>query len=74
MVIFSQPGSSITANTNANRNIGAGFSYFSEWDYFRSSTITGWNSYGTCSRLKYLFYYTNYASYLTGATFASTYK
>jgi len=73
LVINARSGAAVTANTNANSNIGAGFSYFSEWDYFRTSTVSGWTA-GTCSRLKYLFYYTNYAAYLTGATFASTYK
>lgn len=64
-------------NTNAGNNIGSAFSYFSEWDYFQTSTITGFSSptnYGNCYMLKYLFYTTNYAAYLTGSTFTYNYK
>jgi hypothetical protein len=55
-------------------DIGAAFSYFSEWDYIKSSTISGWTSFGTCYKMNYLFYYTNYDLYLTGITFAFKYK
>jgi hypothetical protein len=33
-----------TANTATN--IGASYSYFSEWDYIKDSSITGWETYG----------------------------
>lgn len=59
---------------NAGNNIGAAFSYFSEWDYIRTSTFTGWQTYGTCYKMNYLYYYTNYAAYLTGASFLYSYK
>jgi len=70
-------------NVNAGNNIGSAFSYFSEWDYFQTSNITGFSNpinnsapdhYGNCSMLKYLFYTTNYAAYLTGSTFTYSYK
>lgn len=63
-----------TPTINSLNNIGAAFSYFSEWDYIKSSTLTGWESYGTCYKMSYLYYYTNYAAYLTGTTFAYSYK
>ena len=66
--------SPITVSTNSGNNIGGAFSYFSEWDYFQNSTISGFSSYGTCSMLSYLFYTTNYAAYLTGSTFTYSYK
>ncbi len=59
---------------NSGNSIGAAFSYFSEWDYIRSSTITGWSTYGTCQKMSYLYYYTNYAQFITGTTFAYSYK
>ncbi len=31
-----------TPTLNAANTIGSAFSYFSEWDYIRTSTITGW--------------------------------
>lgn len=64
----------MTITTNSVNNIGGAFSYFSEWDYFQGATITGFSSYGTCSMLSYLYYTTNYAAYLTGATFAYNFK
>lgn len=69
-------GTSPTVNGLASppNDIGAAFSYFSEWDYIRSSTISGWNSFGVCYKMNYLFYYTNYDLYLTGTTFAFKYK
>ena len=33
--------SPITITASAGDNIGGAFSYFSEWDYFQNSTITG---------------------------------
>ena len=66
--------SPITVTTNSGNNVGGAFSYFSEWDYFQGATITGFSSYGTCSMLTYLYYTTNYAAYLTGATFAYNFK
>jgi hypothetical protein len=75
MTMKANNGGSLTVNSG--NNIGAGFSYFSEWDYFNTTTaasITGWTTYGTCVMLKYLYYYTNYANYLTGSTFSSSYK
>jgi hypothetical protein len=27
---------------NSGNNIGAAFSYFSEWNYIKDSTVTGW--------------------------------
>lgn len=62
-----------TVNTNSANNIGSAFSYFSQWNYFSGSTITGFSTYGTCYKLSYLYYYTNYALYLTGTTFSSFY-
>lgn len=70
--LFAKSPSTLTVNS-AN-NIGAGFSYFSEWDYFRNSTWTGWTSFGTCQIMRYLFYKTNYDAYLSGSTFTSSYK
>lgn len=72
MVLRANSAGTVTANSGDN--IGAGFSYFAEWDYFRNSTWTGWESYGTCEILKYLYYVTNYAAFLTGSTFTSSYK
>ena len=67
--------SPIAVTTNSGNNIGGAFSYFSEWDYFGTSTISGFSSYGTCSMLSYLYYTTNYAAYLSsGTTFAYSYK
>jgi len=31
-----------TPTLNAGNNIGSAYSYFSEWDYIRDSTLTGW--------------------------------
>jgi hypothetical protein len=59
---------------NSANNIGAAYSYFAEWDYIKASTITGWESYGTCYKMSYLYYYTNYVLYLTGSAFAYSYK
>jgi hypothetical protein len=58
---------------NSNNNIGGAFSYFSEWDYFLSSNITGWTN-GQCYKMTYLYYYTNYADYLNSIAFAYKYK
>ena len=58
---------------NSGDNLGAAFLYFSEWDYFGSSTVSGWPN-GDCYIMKYLLYQTNYDDYLTGSTFAYTYK
>jgi hypothetical protein len=66
--------SPVSLTTNSGNNIGSAFSYFSEWDYFGSSTVTGFSSYGTCYTLKYLYYTTNYAAYLLGSTFTFSYK
>lgn len=33
--------SPISLETNSGNNIGSAFSYFSEWDYFGSSSVTG---------------------------------
>jgi hypothetical protein len=74
LVINAQSPGAVTVNANANLQIGAAFSYFSQWDYFGSSVINGWTTYGTCSLLKYLFYYTNYAAYISsGTAFSSSY-
>lgn len=74
LVINAQSAGAVSTNANANLQIGSAFSYFSQWDYFGSSTITGWSSYGTCSLLKYLYYYTNYVTYIaSGGTFSSSY-
>jgi hypothetical protein len=62
-----------TVNTNSGNNIGSAFSYFSQWNYFSGSTIAGFSTYGTCYKLSYLYYVTNYALYLTGTTFSSFY-
>ena len=62
-----------TVNTNSGNSIGAAFSYFSQWNYFQGATITGFQTYGTCYTLSYLYYLTNYAAYLTGSTFSSSY-
>jgi hypothetical protein len=73
LVIFAKSGTSLTANTMNNLQLGSAFSYFSQWDYFKNTAINGWSA-GTCRRLNYLYYYTNYAAYLSiGSTFASTY-
>ena len=61
-------------SANTGNNIGASFSYFSEWNYIKDSAITGWASFGTCYQMNYLYYYTNYNLFLTGTTFAFSYK
>lgn len=71
--IAANSGTAPTVNSNANLLVGAAFSYFSQWDYFGASTITGWSTYGSCYLLKYLYYYTNYAAYLTGTAFSASY-
>jgi hypothetical protein len=58
---------------NSMPNIGAAFTYFSQWDYIQSSTISNW-TYGTCYKLSYLYYITNYAAFLTGTSFSSKYQ
>lgn len=64
----------MTTNVASNKLIGSAFSYFSQWDYFQSSTITGWTGFGSCHLLKYLYYTTNYAAYLSsGTAFTSSY-
>lgn len=65
---------SITINQNTANSIGGGFTYFSEWDYIGSSTISGWTGSSSCLKLQYLYYYTNYDAYLTGTTFSYSYK
>lgn len=60
--------------TNTGNNIGSTITYFSEWDYFSDSTVTGFESYGGCTVMRYLYYTTNYADFLTGSTFAYNYK
>lgn len=72
MLLRANSGGSITINSG--NNIGGSFSYFSEWDYIKESTITGWETLGTCYKMNYLYYYTNYNAYLTGTTFAYSYK
>ena len=66
--------SPVAVTTNSGNNIGAAFSYFSEWDYFQNSTISGFSTYGSCYIYSYLFYTTNYAAYLTGTAFSYKYK
>ena len=60
---------------NSGDTLGSAFLYFSEWDYFGSSTVTsGWSSNGVCYSTKYLLYQTNYEAYLTGSSFTYAYK
>jgi hypothetical protein len=66
--------SSASISINSGNNIGGAFSYFSEWDYFQSSTISGWTNGGVCYKMSYLYYYTNYADYLNSIAFAYSYK
>jgi hypothetical protein len=66
--------SPIALTTNSGNSIGSAVTYFSEWDYFSDSTVTGFESYGKCTVMRYLYYTTNYAAYLTGSTFAYNYK
>jgi hypothetical protein len=73
LAINAKSSAAVTTNANANLQVGSAFTYFSQWDYFQSSTITGWSTYGNCYLLKYLYYYTNYAAYLTGSAFSSNY-
>lgn len=63
-----------TIAVNSGNNIGGAFSYFSEWDYIRGSTVTGWETFGTCYKMSYVYYYTNYNQYLTGSVFTNKYK
>ncbi len=73
LVLKANSPGAITAN--AADNIGGAFSYFSEFDYIKNSNITGWSALGSCYKIGYLFYYTNYAAYLTGGTtFSYKYK
>lgn len=64
-------GSSITLNSNDK--VGGAFLYFSEYDYFGSSSVTGWSN-GPCYILSYLLYSTNYQLFLAGNAFTYTYK
>jgi hypothetical protein len=66
----------VTANSNTANMVGAAFSYFSQWDYFQTSTVTGFSpTYGSaCAMFSYLYYTTNYAAYLTGSTFTYSYQ
>jgi hypothetical protein len=67
--------SPLTLTANTANNLGAAFSYFSEWDYLQSSTVTGFSSFGTCFITSYLFYTTNYAAYIaSGTAFTYNYK
>lgn len=61
-------------SVNSGNNIGGAFSYFSEWDYIRDSAVTGWETLGSCYKMSYVFYYTNYNLYLNGNTFSYKYK
>lgn len=63
-----------TVTVNSGNNIGAAFTYFSKWNYFSAATISGFTTYGTCYSLSYLYYITNYAAYLLGSTFSSSYN
>lgn len=66
-------GGAVTANTGVNQ--GAHFTYFSKWDLFQGSTLSGWPLTGTCNLISYLYYYTNYAAYLaSGTTFSYSYQ
>ena len=58
---------------NSGDNLGAAYLYFSEWDFFGSSAVTGWTN-GGCYKMTYLLYQTNYDAFLTGSTFTYTYK
>jgi hypothetical protein len=71
MTLRAQYPSAVTLNSGDN--VGGAFLYFSEWDYFGSSTITGWTN-GPCYVLSYLLYSTNYDLFLTGSAFTYTYK
>ncbi len=74
LAINAKSSASVTTNVNSNKQIGSAFTYFSQWDYFQSSTISGWSTYGSCSLLRYLYYSTNYAAYLSsGTAFVSSY-
>ena len=67
--------SPISLTVNAANNIGSAFTYFSEWDYFGSSVVTGFSpTYGSCATFSYLYYTTNYAAYLLGSSFTYSYK
>ncbi len=67
--------SPISLSANSGNSIGAAFSYFSEWDYLQSSTVTGFTTYGSCFKTSYLFYITNYAAYIaSGTSFTYNYK
>lgn len=66
-------GGGVTANSGANQ--GAHFTYFSKWDLFQGSALSGWPLTGTCNIISYLYYYTNYAAYLSsGASFVYSYQ
>lgn len=74
LVINAKSALAPTVNVNVDNQIGSGFSYFSQWDHFSNSTIAGWDTYGKCYVLRYLYYYTNYLLYLNGTTFSSNYQ
>jgi hypothetical protein len=62
-----------SVGVNSGDNLGGAFLYFSEWDYFGGSSISGWAN-GNCYKLSYLIYDTNYESFLTGSSFTYEYK
>jgi hypothetical protein len=64
----------VTVTANSGNSIGAAFSYFSKWNYFSAATISGFTTYGTCYSVSYLYYITNYAAYLLGSSFSSSYS
>jgi hypothetical protein len=72
MNLKAQYSGSVTINSGDN--LGGAFLYFSEYDYFGNSAVTGWSNAASCSVLNYLLYSTNYDSYLTGSTFTYKYK
>lgn len=69
--IKASTGSAITINSNDN--VGGAFLYFSEYDYFGTSTVSGWTN-GPCYILSYLLYSTNYQQFLAGSAFTYIYK
>ncbi len=71
MTLKAMYSSAITLNSGDN--LGGAFLYFSEYDYFGTSTVSGWTN-GQCYVMSYLLYSTNYNLYLTGSTFTYQYK
>lgn len=66
--------SAVTVTNNTGVLQGSAFTFFSKWDLFRDTVMSGWPLAAECLKVTYIYYRTNYAAYLsTGATFTASY-